>query len=294
MQGDSYKRLTTLDCHRCGKKYQPTLKKDGTIRKFVFQACSKWCQVALSKGLPKQQYIEPTPCKHCGTMFKARKEPYGRALFCSRQCFKDYEGIKNPTKRLYTEFKALRDQVRIGKRQIEIILGMVVLKEIAQTIWIKTGNKKYLTYGHKGELVTRSCKQCQNTFLYRMGSGLVKTYCNSCTKQRNKDLKKEQRKINRKKYGSNGSHRQRAKRAGVHYESIKSIKVLERDGWKCHLCGIATPKKLRGTFEPNAPELDHIVTIAEGGAHTYSNVACACRSCNLKKGGKSLGQLKIF
>lgn len=282
MEGDSYKRLTTLDCQRCGKQYQPTLKKDGTIRKFVFQACSQWCQVALSKGIAKQEYIEPTPCKHCGTMFKAKKGPYGRALFCSRQCFKDHEGVKNPTKRLDIEFKALRKLVQIGKKQIEIILGMVVLKEIAQTIWIKTAHDRYLTYGHKGEMVTRSCEQCSKPFVYQMGQGGLKRKCDDCI---NVNIRNRAR-------ISKGIRRARQRR--VEYQSVDPIKVFDRDGWKCHICGISTPKELRGTYIDKAPELDHIVTLADGGSHTYGNVACACRSCNRKKSDKSFGQLKIF
>jgi 5-methylcytosine-specific restriction endonuclease McrA len=34
----------------------------------------------------------------------------------------------------------------------------------------------------------------------------------------------------------------------------------------------------------NAPELDHIIPLSAGGAHTLDNVACAHRSCNLEKG----------
>jgi hypothetical protein len=294
MQADSYKRLTTLNCDRCGKEYEPTLNKDGSIRKRNFKACSQWCQVALSKGVPKAEYLSTVPCEHCGTPFKPKKEPYGRALFCSRECFNSHDGVKNPTKRLDIEFKALRDQARIGKKQIEIILGMVALKEVARIIRIKSWNDRYITYGHKGELVTRSCKQCEAAFLYRMGSGFAKIYCQPCRKQRDKDSTKKARKVRRKRFGSTSTHRQRAKKAGVSYQPVKPTEVLERDGWKCHLCGIPTPKELRGTFEPNAPEVDHIVTLADGGAHSYRNLACACRSCNLKKGARSCGQLKIF
>jgi len=43
----------------------------------------------------------------------------------------------------------------------------------------------------------------------------------------------------------------------------------------------------------DAPELDHIVPIAAGGSHTYSNVACACKKCNIKKSSKPLGQLNL-
>lgn len=77
-------------------------------------------------------------------------------------------------------------------------------------------------------------------------------------------------------------------------DAIDPIKVCERDGWKCHICGVSTPRKLRGTTADRAPEVDHIVTLADGGPHSYSNVACACRKCNRTKGAKSFGQLLLF
>lgn len=70
--------------------------------------------------------------------------------------------------------------------------------------------------------------------------------------------------------------------------------VFERDGWRCHICGRKTPKRLRGSTDDRAPELDHIVTIADGGEHSERNTSCACRRCNRHKGAKSMGQMFLF
>lgn len=78
------------------------------------------------------------------------------------------------------------------------------------------------------------------------------------------------------------------------YEHIDPMVVLDRDRWTCQLCGVKTPKKLRGTKEKRAPEVDHIVPIARGGQHNYRNVQCACRQCNKSKLAKVLGQLRLF
>ena len=67
-----------------------------------------------------------------------------------------------------------------------------------------------------------------------------------------------------------------------------SLKVLARDNWTCQLCGEPTPKSLRGTCDPRAPELDHILPIAAGGAHVPENCQCACRECNGAKGANPL------
>lgn len=76
-------------------------------------------------------------------------------------------------------------------------------------------------------------------------------------------------------------------------DAIDPLKVLARDGWKCQICGVPTPKRLRGTYEPNAPEVDHIIPLAVGGTHTWGNVQCACRECNGKKGATIRGQLGL-
>jgi hypothetical protein len=63
---------------------------------------------------------------------------------------------------------------------------------------------------------------------------------------------------------------------------IRSI-VLERDGHACSYCG--AEKQLEG---------DHIVPLARGGSNALSNLATACRPCNLSKGSKTLEEWRAF
>ncbi len=94
--------------------------------------------------------------------------------------------------------------------------------------------------------------------------------------------------------GRSKNHCQRAKRKGAPRDySVTSTKVFARDGWRCQLCGIRTPQSMQGKCAPNSPEVDHIVSIADGGGHTWDNVQCACRKCNGAKGSKSFGQLRL-
>jgi 5-methylcytosine-specific restriction endonuclease McrA len=87
----------------------------------------------------------------------------------------------------------------------------------------------------------------------------------------------------------------KAFKRGATVERFRDVEVLERDGWRCQICGVATPKRLRGTFGPTAPEVDHIVPLARGGAHSRANTQCACRRCNLAKSdGPPIGQMNIF
>jgi 5-methylcytosine-specific restriction endonuclease McrA len=69
----------------------------------------------------------------------------------------------------------------------------------------------------------------------------------------------------------------RARKRGVAYESIDPVVVLERDGHRCGICN----EEIVGDFH-----LDHVVPLAKGGPHLYSNVQAAHPSCNIKKGAK--------
>jgi hypothetical protein len=57
---------------------------------------------------------------------------------------------------------------------------------------------------------------------------------------------------------------------------VRSI-VLERDGHACVYCG--ADKALEG---------DHIVPLSRGGSNALTNLATACRPCNLSKGSSTL------
>ena len=89
--------------------------------------------------------------------------------------------------------------------------------------------------------------------------------------------------------------RRKARERGNKHEHVDPYVVFARDGWRCRACGVKTPAKLRGHMVDNAPELDHIVPLGGGfeGEHTHANTQCLCRKCNLSKGAKVLGQLRL-
>ena len=87
--------------------------------------------------------------------------------------------------------------------------------------------------------------------------------------------------------------RRRAICRGAAADQIDPLAVFRRDKYRCHMCGCKTRAEARGTCDPLAPELDHLVSLADGGQHTWGNVACACRSCNGEKGAASRGQLLL-
>lgn len=127
----------------------------------------------------------------------------------------------------------------------------------------------------RNEMNIRRCPDCDEP------AARFSHYCRPCADRRTAASDRASRKLRK--------YRER----GAIVERFDPIEVLERDGWKCHLCGIRTPKGLRGTHDARAPELDHIVPIAAGGEHSRRNTACACRRCNITKGARPLGQLRL-
>lgn len=79
-----------------------------------------------------------------------------------------------------------------------------------------------------------------------------------------------------------------------HIDTISPLAILNRAKWRCQQCKVSTPQRLRGTYEPNAPEVDHIVPLSQGGSHRESNLQCLCRACNQQKGNRLKGQLWLL
>jgi 5-methylcytosine-specific restriction endonuclease McrA len=59
--------------------------------------------------------------------------------------------------------------------------------------------------------------------------------------------------------------------------------VFIRDGFTCQYCG-----RQSGDLT-----LDHVVPRSRGGPHTWENLVSACKNCNHRKGGKSLGEARM-
>jgi hypothetical protein len=132
----------------------------------------------------------------------------------------------------------------------------------------------------KKQLKERLCTECGKPFVSEYGNKR-RAFCSTLCACRH-DL-------------HDRHDRQRARKYGVVYQYINPKKVFKRDGYRCQICGKATPMSRRGTCYPNAPELDHRIPISKGGGHVYDNVQCACRSCNGKKSNHSeAGQVSLF
>ena len=59
--------------------------------------------------------------------------------------------------------------------------------------------------------------------------------------------------------------------------------VFIRDGYTCQYCG-----RQAGDLT-----IDHVVPKSKGGTHAWDNLVSACKPCNHRKGGKSLGEARM-
>lgn len=76
------------------------------------------------------------------------------------------------------------------------------------------------------------------------------------------------------------------RRIGPTADVVDPFIIFERCGWVCSACGVSTPRWLRGTTSPFAPELDHVHPVSRGGGSEEGNLQLLCRRCNALKSNK--------
>lgn len=229
-------------------------------------------------------------CERCGSPFVEGKRSSKQLAagyeqrFCSRACASDSKRV-HATKAAAKRAEYARARLRKGlsapfepeNRECGVCGAEFVAK-------VKTARRCETCRTGRAGRSPRPCEDCGQ----QVTGTAARRLCKACRKRRGREAMK-------RAHGATKRHRQRARRFGVAYEPIDPIKVFDRDGWRCQMCGAKTPKQLRGTCDTRAPELDHRTPMAMGGDHTWGNVQCSCRACNLRKGAtKAEGQLPLF
>lgn len=261
--------------------------------------CSKH-YMQSRRGNIKPDKPDATVCAHCGAPFKPENNA---AMYCSKKC-KVSAWIKaNPDKHQQHRQHA---KDNISKKRITGFAGQYCKVHAGHCLqcskaFVSNKAKKFcsseclylsqalrirLSNSLKKDISPKICKECGSSFIAEYGD-CRRSFCtDSCSI-------KHARRSRRIKYGK--TSRKRARFYGVSYEPVNRIKVFDRDGWRCQICGKNTPIMRMGSMATNAPELDHRVPISKGGGHLYSNTQCLCRSCNgIKSNHNEAGQLPMF
>ncbi len=223
-------------------------------------------------------------CAHCGNTFEQKQ---CTAIYCSKYCKRAAWALSNHERlselnvrkvsSIWASYCAGCGNAFVARRKRE---------HCTDSCRPKPSSRSDYALGRYYTPPVRTCACCglQWSAIRRVGPS---TFCPSTDCQ-------EARKHSLRPTRSSKSHVHRAKKHGRRYGYFNVVRVLVRDNWKCQICGVKTPKKLRGQQVPNAPEIGHIVALADGGDHVIENCQCECRACNAAKGTKAQGQMWLM
>lgn len=225
---------------------------------------------------------ETGACKSCGSIYQFVRKGKGRPpLYCSAECRAARDKAQ---KAAYQRRRAAGVRVnRIPRRSP--VMVTVVCEHCGRS-----------AQKEKHSVVNRFCStKCRDDYHWslRKAEPQGQRQCRACGTSFEAKAKSHHYCSDECRYRV-WYPQKRARRKAQMVGVVDPIKVMERDGWKCQLCGKPAPKLLRGKMHPMAPELDHIIPLAAGGKHTYENTQCAHRSCNMAKGAKPVGQLLLI
>lgn len=218
---------------------------------------------------PKSRSMYPrhgrsASCAFCGSAFKSQwnsKTSTGWTKFCGPKC---YQASRS---RVAKEALVLRGW---AKRYADHARQTADSSQAKQEIEVDP-------YG-------RTCANCGCPITSDIRLGRPAKYCGrECRKEANKV-----RPSTRSARAKDKALRRSALKEG---DVVDPNLVFAEASWKCQFCGVDTPESLRGTWEMNAPELDHIVPLSRGGLHVRSNLQCLCRACNLFKSDRTMSEM---
>jgi 5-methylcytosine-specific restriction endonuclease McrA len=259
-----------MNCAFCGEDFVSP-KKAGCPVRHCSDKCRHESRLIASRKYTKKnrvkEYKESRVCTICGASFIAEGKGYHRR-YCSHKCANREEHNK-------------RNKLRLDNTPTSTCpqCGKAFKKHRKKGTYCS--QECYLE-SLKAKEQMSVCRICGKEFSQK---GNKLKYCSSiCSIRAQAEVYKRNTLTRRALRVINGT-----------VEKINPKDIFERDGYRCQICGKATPMSRRGTCYPNAPELDHRVPISKGGGHLYSNVQCSCRSCNGKKSNHSeAGQLSLL
>lgn len=250
------------------------------------KTCSKTCGHVLKHHTRGDQIqgVVSGVCVGCGRAFArkgmaARFAKHDALKYCSRACaFRDPERYlrKHRTPEALfrkAERNAVRAIVRGFRRSIMLAARALSKQQRAAAIPIKL------------------CVVCGTAVVRRS-----RRVCSDACRVASIKASRLRARKNRRRLDGPKRIRERCAKFGVPYErGLGAVTVCGRDRWHCRLCGCSTPRRLRGTYKPNAPEIDHIIplSIPSSPGHVWANVQCACRACNIAKANKPMGQQRL-
>lgn len=204
-------------------------------------------------------------CASCGQTWAARKSD---AQYCSISCANSGRAYERTCEHCGTTWTAKVTTARWcsdGCRAGVAIPGTAVAIRQpkpwwARQAWISPRPPRHWYAGY--------CRRCSTSFISDQPAN---SYCSKrCLKADTKD-------------------RARARKRNAYVEHVYRQRVFERDRWTCQLCKLKVNRRAV-VPHPQAPVIDHVIPLADGGTHEPANVQCAHFICNSAKGARGGGE----
>lgn len=208
---------------------------------------------------------EPEPCPTCGKEFTPTRD---RFVACSMSC---------------------AQLARLGKKEATPKACKVWFPTCTQCHRVFTSkvSRSYLCSAECRKratwkvVATKVCTLCGSSFTPPVGNAKPRLCSDACRDQMDKasrDKVRARRRVRmRKPQGS---------------ALVVRKQIYERDGWRCHIC--TKPVRRDAVVpHPQAPTIDHLIPLAEGGTHEPHNVRTAHFICNSKRGAGGVVQLLL-
>jgi hypothetical protein len=282
-------------CVECGNPFESKQNKASVCSDACLRARNSKISkaIAAEKFAPRPEHVCQgcrkafVPCRKGGAQLK-RGAAWGK--FCSRACSR--KAMPRPVGKQ----KSLpcgvcgENFVRNGKPNWRKADGRLVCSDRCAEIALV--EKKARTQAAKPppkQPTVRRCAECDEPFSTTRAK--MKFCSTRCSKRLAQRIHRLKNKVDRRR---REVKRKRLIRARTFDGAVDPLRVFERDRWRCQLCLRRTPRRLRGSYHHRAPELDHVISVAAGGDHSYANSQCSCRKCNLWKGDREVEPLSFI
>ena len=215
-------------------------------------------------------------CEFCGSVkiagdAQSRNVAKGRRFFCDLECSYAWKSIHYASAN-HKPFEESRQRTR-ARRAIEAEQARKRKEEAEIARLIKPVNAKTSGYA--------TCTVCSRTSWVEHHAN--KRFCTSkCAMKAYR--KTERYKARRREYNRNREHIKRSKGIG---EKITIPDLMRKYKGRCVNCQ-TTCVRPEGYNWDNEANIDHILPIAAGGLHIWSNVQLLCRRCNIAKSDRVL------
>lgn len=177
--------------------------------------------------------------------------------------------------------KRLAEEDRVKKQKERMIEKQRAEAEKAETL-CRLLNDKSHTCSVCGELFSIS------EFMKSKELSLIPTSPKYCSKECERKNNNRKSKECKRRRGVRDGHSHRARKYGCEYDPSVTLKrLVKRDGLRCAICGGMCDWNDHSWSEysgPMYPSIDHIIPMARGGGHVWSNVQVAHIICNSEKG----------